>query len=136
MILSQICNYALCAAFYVTTQEHRKLGPIQEVTQKLQIFFNFLTKIFQSPNQAKIMSSQTRSTGDMALAREPKLIKFGDIFFTVNESELIRNWLIGQYICNRGNPYPWNEKQGEIKEELQNIFENNTLKIIAVRMKR
>jgi len=57
MVLSKACIYGIQAAIYVASVKDVGYVSIQEISEKLNISFHFLTKVLQQLTQAGILNS-------------------------------------------------------------------------------
>ncbi len=136
MILSNACDYGIRAALYVATQRNRKFVPIREISQKLQISFHFLTKILQILTQANLMTSFRGPNGGVAFARDPDNITLMDIIRAIDGPGLFEKCVLGLSDCGDEHPCPLHERWAEIREELRQMFESNSLARMATKIQQ
>lgn len=131
MLLSRSCEYGLRASLYLATLKPEGYVSIGEISEKLDISFAFLTKIFQKLTQAGLMTSLRGPNGGVALARPASQITLMDIIKAIDGDDLFTHCVLGLPGCGNRKPCPLHQAWGEERARLATIFESKTLQRVA-----
>jgi Rrf2 family protein len=134
MILSKTCNYALRASLYIASHNDRNFISIGEISEKLNISFHFLTKILQTLTEADIMISFRGPNGGVKLANSSDVTSLFDIIAAIDGSDLFEKCMLGLEDCHDSRPCPLHNEWKGIRDNLKQIFQNNTLETLSNRM--
>ncbi len=135
MILSKTCDYAIRASLYVALQKDQKFVPIRIISQELNISFHFLTKILQILTQNNIMTSLKGPNGGVTLAKPADSISLKEIVLAVDGPDLFTKCLLGLEHCDDQHPCPIHDQWRTIRDQLEEIFEKNTIQDLAEKVK-
>ena len=131
MLLSKTCNYALRASLYAANQSDREYIPINEISQKLNISFHFLTKILQKLTENGIMLSFRGPNGGIKLAKPAQQISLYEIIIAIDGAVIFEKCILGLDECHNASPCPLHEQWQNIRENLKAFFQKNTLEILV-----
>lgn len=131
MLLSKSCLYGVRAAMYMATLEQSEYVTIQQISQKLNISFHFLTKILQTLTENNIMVSYRGPKGGVALARDAKDIPLIDIVDAIDGSQIFTECIFGLPGCGNMTPCPLHGEWEKEREKLYRMFSDTTLANLA-----
>lgn len=132
MLLSKACIYGLRASLYLAMQpQERPYLPIREISEKLDISFHFLTKIFQQITSAGLMASFKGPNGGVHLVKTPEQTTIMDIVVAVDGDALFTQCVLGLPGCGHDRPCPMHDKWAYNREALRIMFETTTLQELA-----
>lgn len=131
MLLSKSCLYGVRAAMYMATLEQSEYVPIQQISEKLNISFHFLTKILQTLTEKNIMVSYRGPKGGVALARSSKDIKLIEIVDAIDGTHVFSECIFGLPGCGNMTPCPLHGEWEREREKLRRMFSDTTLEVLA-----
>jgi Rrf2 family transcriptional regulator, iron-sulfur cluster assembly transcription factor len=85
MMISKTCLYALRATAFIARSDEAGYVTIQQISEKLEISFTFLTKILQQLSNAGILQSRKGPGGGVKLAKKESEISFLDVVNAVDD---------------------------------------------------
>lgn len=138
MLLSKACIYAIRASLYIAAmhEQQRPFVPIREVSDKLNLSFHFLTKIFQQLTSAGLMKSYKGPNGGIAFTKKPAEIKLIEIVAAVDGLGLFHECVLGLPGCGKNKPCPLHDKWAYTREALQIMFSSTSLDELTSKGKR
>lgn len=131
MLLSKSCLYGVRAAMYMATLEQSEYVTIQQISEKLNISFHFLTKILQTLTENNIMVSYRGPKGGVALARPSKDIKLIEIVDAIDGTHIFSECIFGLPGCGNMTPCPLHGEWEREREKIRRMFSDTTLAILA-----
>lgn len=126
-MLSKSCEYGLRATLYLSTLDSDGYVPIGKISDKLDISFPFLTKIFQKLNDADLLTSQRGPKGGVALRKSPEAITLYDIVVAIDGDDLFEECVLGLPGCGDAEPCPLHNQWSDRRDQVENMFRNATL---------
>ena len=130
-MLSKSCIYGLRASILLAQKEQGDFINIQKISSELNVSFYFLTKILQQLTSSGIMESYKGPNGGVKLALDPEKITFSDIVVSIDGEHLLKECILGLPGCGREKPCPMHEKWTTLRNTLQHLMEDVTLKDLA-----
>lgn len=134
-MFSKSTEYALRAATYIANNanEHKKIG-LQEIADAIDSPKSFTAKILQKLTIAKtgIIQSTTGPKGGFYIKKSDLQLPIMIILELMNEKDVIANCVFGLHECSDKNPCPLHNQYKPIKQELMQLFNNNSIKDLAV----
>jgi Rrf2 family transcriptional regulator, iron-sulfur cluster assembly transcription factor len=130
MLFSKSCEYAIRAAVLVASREAketRKYIPVRELAAELSISFHFLTKIFQSLTEARVMQSFRGPSGGVGLARPAGHIRLIDIVSAIDGTDKLMGCVLGLPGCTESRPCPLHSQWGVRRDHIREMLEQTTL---------
>jgi Rrf2 family protein len=115
----------------MATLEQSEYVTIQQISQKLNISFHFLTKILQTLTENNIMVSYRGPKGGVALARDAKDIPLIDIVDAIDGSQIFTECIFGLPGCGNMTPCPLHGEWEKEREKLYRMFSDTTLANLA-----
>lgn len=127
-MLSNTCKYAIRAVIYLALNagEEKKIG-IRMISKDLNIPTPFLGKILQTLAKHKLLSSTKGPHGGFGLGRKAEEIKLIDIVDIIDGQDVFKQCLIRLQECNEKEPCSVHYKYSEIREDLLNLFRNQSI---------
>jgi len=135
MLLSKGCEYGLRAALYLASLDEDGYVSIRTISDKLDISFPFLTKIFQQLNDAGLLKSHRGPSGGVAFTKSPDEISLYEVVVAIDGEELFRECVLGLPGCGDDKPCPIHDRWAEERTRLEQMFKNNTLDDMADKIK-
>ena len=87
VFFSKKCEYAIQAILLMAASENDCICPAEEISKKLNIPKEFISKILQSLCESRIIESKRGKTGGFKLAKHPSEIKLIDIVEAIDGLE-------------------------------------------------
>jgi len=127
-MLSNTCKYAIRAVIYLALNagEEKKIG-IRMISKDLNIPTPFLGKILQTLAKHKLLLSTKGPHGGFGLGRKAEEIKLIDIVDIIDGQDVFKQCLIRLQECNEKEPCSVHYKYSEIRENLLNLFRNQSI---------
>lgn len=127
-MLSNTCKYAIRAVIYLALNagEEKKVG-IRMISKDLNIPTPFLGKILQTLAKHKLLLSTKGPHGGFGLGRKAEEIKLIDIVDIIDGQDVFKQCLIRLQECNEKEPCSVHYKYSEIRENLLNLFRNQSI---------
>jgi Rrf2 family transcriptional regulator, iron-sulfur cluster assembly transcription factor len=127
VIFSKKCEYGLQAVLYLSTQDRESVISAEEISRKLNIPKEFVSKILQSLTDSGIVLSRKGKSGGFALAKDPTRIRLIDIVAAIDGMSIFNTCVLGFPQCNPDNPCPLHEKWGELRTKAYGMLTDETL---------
>ena len=136
-MLSNTSKYAIRAVIFIAMNEgDNKKIDIKTIARALNIPSPFLAKILQILAKQKLLVSTKGPNGGFALAKDAGQISLYEIVSIIDGSDIFEKCLISLRTCHEeGIPCPVHEHFAPIREEIKNLFREETLEHIAHDMK-
>lgn len=127
VFFSKKCEYALQAILLMAAFEHDCVYPAEEISKKLTIPKEFISKILQSLTKSGLVESKKGKAGGFRLAKHPSRIKLIDIVEAVDGLESFSTCVLGFPNCSAENPCPLHNKWGELRSKAYDMLAEETL---------
>jgi Rrf2 family protein len=127
VIFSKKCEYGLQAVLYLSTIEEGTTAPAEEISKKLNIPKEFVSKILQSLALKKIVGSKKGNSGGFFLGKPASEIKLIEIVEAIDGLSLFQNCVLGFPNCCSDNPCPVHNKWGKLRKDAYNMLSSETL---------
>ncbi|MGK5092786.1 Rrf2 family transcriptional regulator [Deltaproteobacteria bacterium TL4] len=132
MIFSKTCRYAIRSVVYISSLNRgEEYIPIHQISQRLDISFTYLTKIFQKLTKAGVLNSNRGAKGGVTLARAPQDISLLNIISIIDGESMFTECALGLPGCGCNKPCPVHEKIAGVREQLKTICEGTTISNLA-----
>lgn len=132
-MLSNTSKYAVRAVIYLALHagEDKKIG-IKRISEDLKIPSPFLGKILQSLAKHKLLSSTKGPSGGFGLGRPAGEITLFHVVDIIDGRDMFENCLITMNKCSDEDRHcPMHNRYVEIRKELKNLFETQTIEELA-----
>ena len=136
-MFSKSTEYALRATLYIAQKgsEEKKIG-IGEVSKAIGSPQSFTAKILQFlTKDNKVISSVSGPHGGFYMTNKAKNLPVRAILEAMGEDELLDKCVMGLAKCSEKNPCPLHSKYKIIKEQLNGLFETETILQLANNIK-
>lgn len=136
-MFSKSTEYALRATLYIAQKgsEEKKIG-IEEVSKAIGSPQSFTAKILQFlTKDNKVISSVSGPHGGFYMTGKAKNLPVRAILEAMGEDELLDKCVMGLAKCSEKNPCPLHSKYKIIKEQLNGLFETETILQLANNIK-
>ena len=127
VFFSKKCEYALQAILLMAASEDDCVCPAEEISNKLNIPKEFISKILQSLTDSGLVESKKGKGGGFKLAKQPSKIKLIDIVEAVDGLESFNTCVLGFPNCSDKNPCPVHNKWGKLRSEALNMLSEENL---------
>lgn len=127
VIFSKKCEYGLQAVLYLSTLEDHKMASADEISRKLSIPKEFVSKILQSLALKKLVASKKGNSGGFFLDRKPSKIKLIEIVEAIDGLSLFNNCVLGFPDCTPDKPCAVHNKWGKLRKDAYEMLSNETL---------
>ncbi len=127
VIFSKKCEYGLQAVLYLSTIEEDRTASADEISRKLNIPKEFVSKILQSLALKKIVGSKKGNSGGFFLGRPASQIKLIEIVEAIDGLSLFHNCVLGFPDCSPDSPCPVHNKWGKLRQDAYDMLTKETL---------
>jgi Rrf2 family protein len=127
VIFSKKCELALQAVLYLSTQEPELAFNAGEISEKIKVPKEFVSKVLQTLTINGIVGSKKGKSGGFFLAKEAKEIKLIDIVIAIDGLEMFHQCVLGFPGCSQETPCPVHNTWGTIRENTYNMLNSHTL---------
>ena len=127
VFFSKKCEYALQAILLMAASESDCVCPAEEISKKLNIPKEFISKILQSLTESGLIESKKGKAGGFKLAKQPSKIKLIDIVEAVDGLESFNGCVLGFPNCSDKNPCPVHDEWGELRTKAYDMLSSETL---------
>jgi Rrf2 family transcriptional regulator, iron-sulfur cluster assembly transcription factor len=127
VLFSKKCELALQALLFLSVQEKSVKFSAQEISERLKIPKEFVSKVLQSLTSSGIVGSQKGKNGGFYLEKSPKFITLWQIVEIIDGSEKFNNCVLGFPGCSVATPCPVHNKWGKMREDIVELLRSETL---------
>jgi Rrf2 family iron-sulfur cluster assembly transcriptional regulator len=127
VFFSKKCEYGLQAILFMATHENGRVCPSEEISKKLNIPKEFVSKILQSLTESGIVESKKGKSGGFKLAKHPSKIKLIDIVDAIDGLESFNSCVLGFPDCSPENPCPVHDQWGELRTKAYYMLSSETI---------
>jgi Rrf2 family transcriptional regulator, iron-sulfur cluster assembly transcription factor len=127
VIFSKKCEYGLQAVLYLSTLGTGGMASADEISKKLDIPKEFVSKILQSLTAKKLVKSKKGNSGGFYLGKAAAKIKLIEIVEAIDGLALFNNCVLGFPDCSPGNPCPVHNKWGKLRNSAYKMLTSETL---------
>lgn len=127
VFFSKKCEYALQAILLMAVSVHDSVFPAEDISKKLNIPKEFISKILQSLTDSGIVESKKGKSGGFKLAKYPSKIKLIDIVEAIDGLESFNTCILGFPKCSSENPCPLHDKWGELRTKAYEMLSQENL---------
>ena len=135
-LLPKTSAYALRAVLYIaSTGTENKFVPIKQISDDLNISYQYLTKIIQILSRHGLMTSYRGPTGGVALAKPAGDISLIKIITALEGSDFFEGCILALPNCGDEAPCPLHDFWGKIRDQIKNMFEKTSLKELGEKIR-
>lgn len=136
MLLSKTCVYALRASLYVAcVSKNGGYVSLNRTSEKLDLSYHFLTKIFQQLTNEGLMESMKGPRGGVRLHKPADDIYLLEIVAVIDGMDLLTECAMGLPGCGSAKPCPLHEQWADARDGIRRMMENTTLQELVERGK-
>ena len=117
VFFSKKCEYGLQAVLFMAAHETNCVCPAEEISKKLNIPKEFISKILQSLTENGIVESKKGKSGGFKLAKHPSKIKLIDIVEAIDGLASFNGCVLGFPKCSPDKPCPVHHQWGELRKK-------------------
>ncbi|MFZ2322878.1 MAG: Rrf2 family transcriptional regulator [Ignavibacteriaceae bacterium] len=127
VFFSKKCEYGLQAILFMAAHENLCVCPAEEISSKLNIPKEFISKILQSLTESGIVESKKGKAGGFKLAKRPSKIKLIDIVDAIDGLESFNSCVLGFSNCSPDNPCPVHDQWGTLRVKAYEMLSSETI---------
>lgn len=127
VIFSKKCEYGLQAVLYLASREPGSICTADEISDKLSIPKEFVSKTLQSLTESGIIESKKGKAGGFKLAKYPSHIKLIDIVGAIDGLGVFESCVLGFPNCSPDKPCPVHNTWGELRTKAYEMLSKETL---------
>lgn len=133
VFFSKKCEYALQAILLMAASDDDCVCPAEEISNKLNIPKEFISKILQSLTESGMIESKKGKSGGFKLAKHPSKIKLIDIVDAIDGLDSFNVCVLGFPNCSDNNPCPLHDKWGKLRAEAFDMLSSETIDMFKER---
>jgi Rrf2 family protein len=127
VIFSKKCELGIQAVLYLSLLAEGETANALEVSQKLNVPKEFVSKVLQTLSLSGIAGSRKGKSGGFYLAKQASDIRLIDIVMAIDGLEMFHKCVLGFRGCSAETPCPVHHKWGKLREETYKMLSNETL---------
>ena len=127
VLFSKKCEYGLQAILFMAANSNECVCPAEEISKKLNIPKEFISKILQSLTECGIVESKRGKSGGFKLAKHPSKIKLIDIVEAIDGLESFNTCVLGFPECSPDKPCPVHHEWGVLRTKAYEMLSSETL---------
>lgn len=127
VFFSKKCEYGLQAVLFMAAHEANCVCPAEEISKKLKIPKEFISKILQSLTESGIIESKKGKSGGFMLAKHPSKIKLIDIVEAIDGLDSFNSCVLGFPQCSPDKPCPVHNQWGELRTKAYDMLSSETI---------
>ncbi|MBI5324890.1 MAG: Rrf2 family transcriptional regulator [Ignavibacteriae bacterium] len=127
VIFSKKCELALQAVLYLSVFDEETYFTATDISKRLKIPKEFLSKILQSLAVHSIVVSKKGKSGGFTLGRPLSEIRLIDIVIAMDGLDIFHKCVLGFKGCTVEKPCPVHEKWGKLRDLTYRMLSEDTL---------
>lgn len=127
VFFSKKCEYGLQAVLFMAANDNNCVCPAEEISKKLNIPKEFISKILQSLTESGIIESKKGKSGGFKLAKHPSKIKLIDIVDAIDGLDSFNSCVLGFPQCSPDKPCPVHHQWGELRTKACEMLNSETI---------
>jgi Rrf2 family iron-sulfur cluster assembly transcriptional regulator len=127
VFFSKKCEYGLQAILFMAAHDLECVCPAEEISKKLNIPKEFISKILQSLTESGIVESKKGKLGGFKLAKHPSRIKLIDIVDAIDGLESFNSCVLGFPNCSPEKPCPVHDEWGVLRTKAYEMLSTETI---------
>ena len=122
-MFSKSCKYGLRATIYLNYYKNDEFISINQIAEKLNLPFHFLTKIMQRLNNAGIIESRRGPEGGVKLVKREEGLSLYDVINAIKEKEdLLDECFLGIPDCNLPAPCQYHNQWKKLVNNIDKVL--------------
>ncbi len=136
-MFSKAAEYAIKAMIYIAdkSSEIKKISVV-EVAKGINAPKPFTAKILQILARKKVLRSIKGPRGGFYLKSQDLEQSVAQIIYAIDGNIPFNNCVLGLHVCSEENPCPLHHQYKEIRKDIIDMIENNTLSEFIVKLRR
>lgn len=130
-MISTTSKYGIKSVCYLARQPENRFVAIREISDELDIPFQYLTKLLQRLQQGGIIYSRRGNTGGVSLARPAEEITLAEILNVLEPGFEKCSCLLHDEQCLKTGNCPFGDYWGEIQDKLHDLLNSTDIKWIT-----
>lgn len=129
-MFSKACEYAIRAAIYIASESEKgKRASLKDIAREIDSPEAFTAKTLQKLSKSGIITSIKGAHGGFTVTPDTMdYIKVAQIVVAIDGDTVYKRCSLGLDSCSEEHPCPFHSKFKPVRQELQEIVENTSLK--------
>lgn len=127
VIFSKKCEYGLQGVLYLAAHPGEKVISSEEISKKLGIPKEFISKILQSLTESGIVESKKGKNGGFTLAKAPSKIRLIDVVAAIDGLDIFNSCVLGFPECSPDHPCPVHQQWGDLRTKAYSMLTEETI---------
>ena len=136
VLFSKQCEYGILSVLYIATKGNDAIVSSSEISDKLKIPKEFVSKILQSLCKDKIIGSVKGKYGGFFLKRNPDRIHLADIVRAIDGENILKSCVLGFRKCSSTNPCPVHDNWKNIRESISEMLISENFDRLKIKMSK
>jgi Rrf2 family protein len=134
VLFSKQCEYGILSVLYIATKGNNAVVSSQEISERLDIPKEFVSKILQSLCKGRIIGSVKGKNGGFFLKRNPRRIHLIDIVRAIDGDDILNSCVLGFRECSSANPCPVHNKWKNIRKSISEMLISENFDRLKIKM--
>lgn len=137
-MFSKTCEYSIRASIFIAEQSQldRKVS-LKEVAEAIESPLAYTSKILQQLSRNNIINSDKGPTGGFSIGKnELHTVMLSTIVSAIDGDNIYKGCGLGLKQCNEKQPCPVHNQFKLIRDELKNMLETTSVKLLTVDYKK
>lgn len=129
-MFSKACEYAIRATIFIASESEKgRRASLKGIAREIDSPEAFTAKTLQKLSKSGIVTSTKGAHGGFNIEpeRTPK-IKVSEIVIAIDGDTVYKRCSLGLHACSEDHPCPFHSKFRPVRQELQDIIENTSLR--------
>ena len=127
VIFSKKCEYGLQGVLYLAAHLEEQVISSEDISKKLGIPKEFISKILQSLTESGIVESKKGKNGGFILARAPSKIRLIDVVAAIDGLDIFNSCVLGFPECSPDHPCPVHHQWGDLRTKAYSMLTEETI---------
>ncbi|MFD2519225.1 RrF2 family transcriptional regulator [Salinimicrobium flavum] len=129
-MFSKACEYAIRATIFIASESEKgNRSSLKDISREIGSPEAFTAKTLQKLSRSGIITSTKGAHGGFQIpAEKMALIKVAEIVLAIDGDTVYKRCSLGLHDCNEEHPCPFHSRFKPVRQELQFIVENTSLK--------
>ncbi len=129
-MFSKACEYAIRATIFIAAESEKgQRASLKDIAKAIDSPEAFTAKTLQKLSRSGIVTSTKGAHGgfNISLERMPQIM-VSEIVIAIDGDKVYRRCSLGLHQCSEDHPCPFHSKFKPVRQELQDIVENTSLR--------
>lgn len=129
-MFSKACEYAIRATIFIASESEKgNRASLKDIAREIDSPEAFTAKTLQKLSKSGIVSSTKGAHGGFNIEPERmQQIKVSEIVIAIDGDTVYKRCSLGLHSCSEDHPCPFHSKFKPVRQELQEIVENTSLR--------